>query len=230
MASTDEELVTPREIGHFGVRTIPENYDAMVKWYLDFFGGRARVSTPRATMITYDDEHHRMVIVADPSHQLIKNKRHAAGIYHIAFTLSSLSELAKSYEQKKARGILPHWPVNHGMTTSMYYFDPDGNEFELQVDNFKTTEEVDEFMVSPDFSVNPIGVDIVPDDWIKKLRSGVDEETLKKRPIIGKRRSRFENSLYFKPTDPESNISPEDAQVYTMYAGPPISRDVTATA
>lgn len=220
MDSSKEKLISPIEIGHFGIRTIPEHYDAMVKWHTDFFGGQVRLSTPRATMLSYDDEHHRLVIVSDPSHKIIDKKRQAAGIYHIAITLSSLSDLATSYEQKKARGILPHWPVNHGMTTSMYYFDPDGNEFELQVNNFKTTEDVVEFMESADFKENSIGVDIVPEDWINQLRSGVDEEVLKKRPIIGKRSSRFENSLYFKPTDPESNISAEHAQPYTMYAGP----------
>lgn len=220
MASTSEKLISPIEIGHFGIRTIPEHYEAMVKWHTAFFGGQVRLATPRATMLSYDDEHHRLVIVSDPSHQLIEKKRQVAGIYHVAFTLASLSDLATSYEQKKASGILPHWPVNHGMTTSMYYFDPDGNEFELQVNNFKTTSEVVEFMEGADFKENSIGVDIVPEDWIEQLRSGVDEEVLKRRPIIGQRRSRFENSLYFAPTDLESNISPEDAQPYTLYAGP----------
>ncbi|KAK5045739.1 hypothetical protein LTR84_008831 [Exophiala bonariae] len=220
MASNEEKLISPVEIGHFGVRTIPEHYEAMVKWHTDFFGAQVRLSTPRATMLSYDHEHHRLVIVSDPSHRLIEKKRQAAGIYHIAFTLSSLADLAKSYEQKKARGITPHWPVNHGMTTSMYYHDPDGNEFELQVENFKTTEDVVEFMKSAEFEQNPIGVDLKPEDWIEKLRSGIDEEELKRRPVIGKRRSRFENSLYFKPTDPDSNISAEDAQPYTQYGGP----------
>ena len=188
------------------------------------------MSSSRGTMISWDHEHHRMVIVSDPSHVPTLNKRQATGIYHIALTLPTLTDLADSYEQKKAHSILPHWPVNHGISTSMYYYDPDGNEMELQVDNFDTPEEAEEFMNSPDFSINGIGVDIVPEDWVKQLRSGVDEETLKKRPIIGKRRSRYENSLYFSPSDPQSNISPEGAQQYTNYAGPPLYREVKAIA
>lgn len=207
-ASTpSEKLVSPREMGHFGIRTIPEHYEAMVKWHQTFFGARIVWQTPRSTMLSYDDEHHREVIVSDPSHRLITDRRHAAGIYHIAFTLASLNDLATSYEQKRALGILPHWPVNHGMTTSMYYYDPDGNEFELQVNNFKNVDEVKEFMESPEFVENSIGVDIDVDDWIRRLRSGEDEESLKKRPIIGKRQSRFENSIYFKVNDKDSNIT-----------------------
>lgn len=202
-----EHLISPKQIGHFGVRTIPEQYEAMVKWHLNFFGGRKVWSSTRATMISFDHEHHREVIVADPSHKIVENKRHTAGIYHIAFTLSTLADLATSYEQKKARGILPHWPVNHGITTSMYYFDPDGNEFELQVDNFESSKEVEQFMESAEFVENPIGVDIVVEDWLKDLRNGVDERTLKKRANIGTRRSRFENSLYFSKNDKDSNLT-----------------------
>ncbi|KAK3046325.1 hypothetical protein LTR09_012198 [Extremus antarcticus] len=197
-AANTTELVSPSEIGHWGVRTTPDRYDALVQWHLDFFGGRKVYSGPRATMISYDNEHHREVIVQDPAFEPPKDRRKVGGIYHIAFTLTTLSELATSYEQKKAKGILPSWPVNHGMTTSMYYFDPDGNEFELQVNNFDSTSEVVEFMQSAEYEQNPIGVDLVVEDWIKELRSGIDEKELKKRPIIGKRQTRFENSIYFK--------------------------------
>ncbi|KEF53507.1 uncharacterized protein A1O9_10482 [Exophiala aquamarina CBS 119918] len=196
-----EKLISPTSMGHFGVRTPPEHYQAMVKWHLDFFGGKTVWQNDVATMITFDDEHHREVIVSDAAYKLIEDRRHAAGIYHIAFNLPTLADLATSYEQKKARGIVPHWPVNHGMTTSMYYFDPTGNEFELQVNNFDTTEEARQFMESAEFKENSIGVDLVVDDWIKKVRSCEDESDLKKRPIIGRRQSRWENSIYFKLED-----------------------------
>ncbi|KAK1777631.1 hypothetical protein QBC45DRAFT_443424 [Copromyces sp. CBS 386.78] len=101
----------------------------------------------------------------------IPNRATAATVYHIAFTLNSLADLATSYEQKKARGILPHWPVNHGMSTSMYYTDPDGNEFEMQVNNFDTSEEALGFMATPEYAENPIGVDIDIDAWLKRVRS-----------------------------------------------------------
>ena len=170
----------------------------MVKWHLDFFGGRVVLRDQNAAFIAYDDEHHRLVIVNNPKHKHIDDRKYAAGIYHIAFTLKGLSELATSYEQKKARGILPHWPVNHGISTSMYYFDPDGNEFELQVDNSDTPQEAQAFMATEEYARNPIGVDIVVDEFIRRVRSGEDEAAIKKRPLIGQRLSRWENSNYFK--------------------------------
>ena len=136
----------------------------------------------------------------DPSHTVVQDKRTAAGIYHIAFTLGSLAELAAKYTELKAAGMEPHWPVNHGMSTSMYYFDPDGNELEFQVDNFDTGVEALAFMGTGEYARNPIGVDIDLGDWLRRVKSGEDEASLKKRPEIGQRLSRWENSIYF--TDP----------------------------
>lgn len=78
-------------------------------------------STPAATFISYDEEHHRMVILnhADKDFSLTQRLKNP-GIYHMAFTFDTLKHLADSYEEKKSRGILPHWPVNHGMSTSLY--------------------------------------------------------------------------------------------------------------
>ncbi|EWZ84231.1 hypothetical protein FOCG_11820 [Fusarium oxysporum f. sp. radicis-lycopersici 26381] len=194
----NNEVIRPVMIGHFGLRTTPERFEAMIKWHVDFFGGRVVLKNEKAAFIAYDDEHHRLVIVQDPGHAVISNKHSASGIYHIAFTLNSLADLATSYEQKKAKGIEPHWPVNHGMSTSMYYFDPDGNEFELQVDNFATAEEAHQFMATAEYAQNPIGVDIDIEEFTRRVKSGEDEASIKKRPIIGQRLSRWENSIYFK--------------------------------
>lgn len=195
---TDGKLVAPGKIAHFGVRTRPESFDKMIDWHIKFFAGEVILKTDHAAFIRFDDEHHRLVILADPGHQQPPDKRAACGVYHIAFALDTLGDLATSYEQKKSYGILPHWPVNHGMSTSLYYFDPDNNEFEFQVDNFDTAEEAHAFMATDEFTLNPIGVDFVPEDFVKRVRSGKEtDEEIKRRPVIGKRASRWENSLFF---------------------------------
>ena len=191
-------LLSPSSIGHFGVRTTPELFEEVIQWHLNFFGGREVLRNGKASFIQYDDEHHRMVIVNDPSHKPVVDRKRACGIYHIAFTLNSLADLVTSYEQKKALGILPFWPVNHGMSTSFYYTNPQGDEFELQVDNFDTPQEALKFMASPEYTKNPIGVDIDIDEFIRRVKSGEDEKAIKKRPDIGPRLSRTDNSIYFK--------------------------------
>jgi len=54
----------------------------------------------------------------------------------------------------------------------MYYADPDGNQVELQVDNFDTIEEGVAFMESESFARNPVGVPFDPEAWIKRLQAG----------------------------------------------------------
>lgn len=84
----------------------------------------------------------------------------------------------------------------------MLDYDPDGNEFEMQVDNFDTSEEALTFMNTPEYKLNPIGVDLDMHQWLKRVRSDEPEEDIKKRPVIGERLTRWDNSLYFSPEKP----------------------------
>ena len=78
-----------------------------------------------------------------------------------------------NYVRLRDRGIRPFFCVNHGPTTSMYYRDPDGNRVELQIDNFATAKEGQDWMLSPAFDRNPIGVEYDPDDLVKRFKAGV---------------------------------------------------------
>jgi hypothetical protein len=69
----------------------------------------------------------------------------------------------------------------------MYFADPDGNQVELQVDNYDTVKEAGDFFYSPAFAMNPIGVDFKPDELAARFYSGEDEAALKKRPDSGPR-------------------------------------------
>ena len=77
--------------------------------------------------------------------------------------------------------------MNHGVTTSLYYNDPDGNMLETQVDNFGTAEEANEYMSSPAFTENPIGADFDPEELIKRIEAGEDDASLKMRDNVGPR-------------------------------------------
>lgn len=171
--------ISPSALCHIVLRTPTENYSKMVDFYLTFLGAHATHRHPRVTFLTYDYEHHRIAIVNYPDLKPLDAQ--AAGLAHIAFGFKTLAELATSYEQKKASGILPFWCVNHGMSTSMYYRDPDGNELELQVDNFETAAEAVEFMNGAKFGENPIGVDYDPEEFVRRVRSGEDEKRIKTR-------------------------------------------------
>ncbi|KAI1473326.1 hypothetical protein K445DRAFT_330035 [Daldinia sp. EC12] len=177
------KVLSPSRLAHVVLRT--RELKPMVEFYKTFLGAHETAGNESLSFLTYDDEHHRIAIAALPN--CGDKNRMSAGLDHIAFTFETLDDLMTAYVQRKAHGILPVWCVNHGPTTSMYYQDPDGNVLETQVDNFSTVEEPTEFMASPEFIENPIGVDFDPEDIIRRLKSGEPEKELKKRPNIGPR-------------------------------------------
>ena len=69
---------------------------------------------------------------------------------------------------------MPYWCVHHGITVSMYYADPDGNQMEFQVDCLSSSEDATAFMKTS-FESNPVGVEYNPDEWLSRLRAGATE-------------------------------------------------------
>ena len=185
-------LLSPTALCHIVLKTTPENYTKMVDFYRTFLGAKVTHGNERITFMTYDHEHHRIAIVQIPGLKNPDPPKSNIGLAHTAFGFDTLADLATSYEQKKAHGILPVWCVNHGMSTSMYYDDPDGSQVETQVDNFDTAEEGMDFIEGESFAENPIGVDFDPEDFVKRVRNGEDDKVLKERPNIGKRMTRLD--------------------------------------
>ena len=86
------------------------------------------------------------------------------GMHHSAFEYGSFEELNATYLRLKEADIVPALCLDHGMTFSYYYADPDGNNVELQVDNFGSWEKSKEWMkTSDEFKANPIGQFVDPD-------------------------------------------------------------------
>lgn len=178
-----ENVLSPAGLAHVVLQT--SQFRPMVAFYKAFLGAHATYENDTLSFLTYDEEHHRVAIGHVPGTS--PKVPTSAGLAHMAFSFKTLSDLLKAYRQRKARGILPIWAVNHGPTTSIYYQDPDGNQIETQVDNFRTIQDANEFMESAEFAENPIGADLDPEDLIKKLENGADEDTLKERLRVGAR-------------------------------------------
>jgi catechol-2,3-dioxygenase len=147
----------------------------MLAWYQEVFDARVQQRNPVMAFLTYDDEHHRFALVNLSALQpdgADTEKQGLIGIDHVAYTYASLAELFENYTHLKSRGIVPYWCVHHGMTISMYYADPDGNQMEFQVDVFDSAEEGNDFMCSPANMENPVGVEYDPEDWLARVRAG----------------------------------------------------------
>ena len=174
---------SPISLAHVVFRTA--NFDGMINFWQTFLGAEITHKGDSIAFLRYDFEHHRIAIIAIPD--LGTKVPKTVGLDHVSFSYETLSDLAETYIQRKSLGIEPTWCVNHGPTTSMYYRDPDGNTIEIQVDNYDSPEEANEFMTSKFFAENPIGTDFDPEDFVNRLRAGEDENKIKTRVEMGPR-------------------------------------------
>jgi catechol-2,3-dioxygenase len=172
--------IAPKKLAHFVLRTQEGNVEKIAEWYALVLEGEFMMKSPLISFVTYDEEHHRVAVLAGPG-----VKPHVdmhCGLHHVAFTYAGLHDLMHTYNRlKNEHGILPEFCVNHGPTTSMYYFDPDKNQIELQVDNVPE-DSFAEYFDNGEFTDNPIGITFDPDELTAKLAAGVPEAELLKRP------------------------------------------------
>jgi catechol 2,3-dioxygenase-like lactoylglutathione lyase family enzyme len=172
--------ISPAQFAHFVLRT--GQIDRLAEWYQTVLAARIVFRDERLCFLSYDDEHHRLALIQIPG--LPVRDPDAVGTDHVAYSYRDLGELLSTYRRLKAAGILPHWPINHGVTTSMYYRDPDNNRVELQIDNFATPAELDGYFHSDAFAANPVGVTYDPEQLVRDYEAGVPISDLLRIPPL----------------------------------------------
>ena len=171
--------VAPAKLAHVVLKTPPERVKLMLDWYKTVLEAEAMFETDHFGFVAYDGEHHRVAVLGLPGTE--DHVDGLAGLHHIAFTYSDLNDLAHTFNRLKGESITPEYTINHGPTTSMYYFDPDKNMVELQVDNVPE-EKFAEYFANGEFTENPIGVKFDAEELFGRLAAGEAEETLLPRP------------------------------------------------
>jgi len=162
----------PSRLSHLVLQT--PRYREMVAWYKTFLGAEPMFENEVVSFLTYDDEHHRIMIGNNPN--VTPRDPKAAGVVHWAYAYDRLADLVAAWERLRDLGIEPHSCLNHGFTTSFYYHDPDGNEVELAVDNFASREKMNAWFSGGAFDRNPAGYFVEPEQIAKRHRAGMPDE------------------------------------------------------
>ncbi|MBT7956165.1 MAG: hypothetical protein HN731_13300 [Rhodospirillaceae bacterium] len=105
------------------------------------------------------------------------------GLHHFQLAHGSFDELFDRYDKMKAQGILPFQKWNHGVMTSFYYEDPDGNQAEMTCVNFAEEADFLAYFETEAYKKNISGIEIDPDDYIARYRSGTPRQELVKIPV-----------------------------------------------
>ncbi len=164
----------PSRFSHLVLKTA--QFDAMKSWYKTVLSAKPMFENGIVCFLTYDEEHHRLMIGHDPS--ATPRDARASGVVHFAYAVETLEDLVNAYLRLKDEGILPHNCINHGFTTSLYFLDPDGNEVELQVDNYKTRDAMDAWFATGAFDRNFAGHAFDPEYMVERHRAGVPEDEI----------------------------------------------------
>lgn len=165
---------TDKKLAHFVLQT--GQLPLLRDWYLKVLDAHIVYENQFLSLMTFDEEHHRLGIVQLP--QPVKRTPMTVGLAHSAYTFPGLERLLTKYEDLRKADIQPHVPVQHGPTTSIYYHDPDGNMVELQIDNFTTPDEATEYLGGEEFHADPFGPSFDPDAMLAALRAGTPESEL----------------------------------------------------
>jgi catechol-2,3-dioxygenase len=169
---------------HFNLKTT--RLDELIEWYSTVVGADVTFRDDVGAWLTNDEANHRIALLAFPNFVDDPDKETRTGLHHSAFEYASFDDLNASYLRMRAAGIEPDICIDHGMTLSYYYKDPDGNHVELQCDVFGDWAASREWMrTSEQFKANPIGVFVDPAKIAGAAAEGASFDDIHARAMAG---------------------------------------------
>ena len=158
----------------------------MVAFYELIAGLQPVYYAEHAAWLTNDEANHRIALLRLPGIHPPVDKPHTAGLHHTAFEYDTFDEWLDNYARLRDAGVRPELCLDHGMTMSMYYADPDGNGVEIQVDMFGDWKLSKEWMwASQEFAADQVGPQFDPDQLVVARASGLSPEEIHERARRG---------------------------------------------
>ena len=77
------------------------------------------------------DNHHMLALMPGPKDAATSPTPDQIGMHHVSFELGSFAELQQAWRRLKEKDVRIDNTVYHGITKSIYFFDPDGNRLEV---------------------------------------------------------------------------------------------------
>src|SRR5246127_2609798 len=162
---------------HFNLKTT--RLQELIDWYATVVGAEVVFQDATGAWLTNDAANHRIALLCFPGFVDDPDRETRTGMHHSAFEYASFADLNASYLRLRDAGIEPDICIDHGMTLSYYYKDPDGNYVELQVDVFGDWGGSKAWMhTSPEFAANPIGVFFDPAEIAAQSSAGESFEAI----------------------------------------------------
>ena len=177
------DVIHPR-FHHVNLKTT--RLQEMIDFYSVLVGAEVVHRDAVGAWLSNDEANHRIALLAFPGFSDDPEKDTHGGLHHTGYEYASFDELDATYLRLRDAGIEPAFCLDHGMTLSYYYADPDGNHVELQVDVFGDWSRSKGWMQdSEEFSANPIGHFVDPAAIAADRAAGVSFEAIHAKAIGG---------------------------------------------
>jgi catechol 2,3-dioxygenase len=158
----------------------------MIDWYSALVGAEVLFRYDLGAWLSNDQANHRIALLAFPGFADDPEKETRTGLHHTAFEYASFEDLNTGYLRLRVEGIVPEFCLDHGMTFSYYYRDPDGNHVELQVDTFGDWSRSSAWMRdSLGFQGDPLGKFVDPDRVASAFGEGASFDEIHAKAMAG---------------------------------------------
>lgn len=125
-------MAKPMRVGHLVLNV--KNLAESTRFYTDILGFEISRQTPTGTFLTCGKIHHDLALFQAPDDALPVSSGQL-GLNHFAVQVEDLDALKEVYSNLKDREVTLDHNTDHGMTSSVYFMDPDGNRVEFFCNN-----------------------------------------------------------------------------------------------
>ena len=125
-------MAKPMRVGHLVLNV--KDVGASTKFYTEILGFDISRQTETGTFLTCGKIHHDLALFQAPVDALpVTNGQ--LGLNHFAVQVANIDDLKEVYENLKDKDVTLDHNTDHGMTSSVYFLDPDGNRIEFFCNN-----------------------------------------------------------------------------------------------
>jgi catechol 2,3-dioxygenase len=128
-------MIHPERIAHVVLKV--RSLEQSKKFYTETLGMHVMKEVPqiRAVFLSFNGRDHHEIALFEIGAKADAPQPNQTGMLHFAMRLRTEEELLAAYAELKQKDIPVSFTVNHGVSKSIYFRDPDNNELEVYTDN-----------------------------------------------------------------------------------------------
>lgn len=130
-------MIRPDRIGHVVIKV--RNLERSRKFYTELLGLQLMFEMAQIKMafLSSNGRDHHEIGLVEAGNDAPDPQKGEIGLVHIAFRLRDEDHLKAAYRELKENNVPIVSTVDHGITKSIYFRDPDGHQLEVYCDNSK---------------------------------------------------------------------------------------------